>query len=889
MKRFALIFTLLLAATTLPLRAQNPGSETPRGVYRVNADALASYLRDTLRLPVYFVRDTADKFNYTIEKEGDAFREEAFAKLRANGYTVTDYDGKWFVFRGSDFVKTLPAGYFENRRTTEETQVVYGDDAAQVTTFQNKIYEIGEKNNARGGRAFVRGTVRDAASGEPVTGVSVYTEGGAYALTDASGLYRIQLPVGDVTLSFSGYSMEDMTFHLKVYGDGALDVSMKEKVFALTGATVTAESAVRHRTAQMGIEIVRINAIKKVPVAFGESDVLKVVMTLPGVKSVGEVSNGFNVRGGSTDQNLILFNQSTLYNPSHMFGLLSAFNSDVINDVELYKSSIPVEYGGRISSVLEVRSRDGNSNKVTGSLGLGLLTSRAHLEGPLDKEGKTTFILGGRMTYSNWMLRLLPEGNGYNDGTADFGDVNVGITHKINDRNSIHACGYYSHDRFSFSPDTSFLYNNLNGSLKWRSSFGERHSLVLSAGYDTYDYAITDTFNPETAYRLSTGIRQAFLKSVFKTVLSSNHTLTYGISATHYDLRPGSYLPNGDASIVNPNVLDPERAVESAVYAGDQWTLSDAASFDAGLRYVNYYKYGAHSKMYHAPEVRIAGKYSFTDHLTAKAGFNTMTQFIHKISNCVNISPNDNWKMSDADVLPQRGWQAASGLYATVAGGTVELSAEVYYKQVKNFIDYKSGAILEMNPNLSDELIRTLCRAWGVEVMARRNIGKLNGWVSYTWSRSLQREMEDRGSATINRGEWYNSSHDKPHDFKMVANYRFTHRISLSANMDYSTGRPVTVPIGKYWYSGSWRLLYSDRNSYRIPDYFRLDLAMSIEPSHYLKQFAHMSLTFGVYNVTGRHNAYSVYYTNENGKIKGHMMSVFATQIPYVNLNLKLR
>ena len=888
MRRLTLVLAALLV-TLLPLRAQRSGEPVRRGVYRVEVDALASYLRDTLRLPVYFVRDTADKASYTVDAEGDAFRDAAFAQLREKGYTVAEYDGKWFVFRGRDFVRELPVGYFENRRAAEETAVVYGDDAAQVTTFQNKIYEIGEKGTARGGKAFVRGTVRDAASGEPIVGVSVYTESGAYAVTDAAGLYRIQLPAGDVALSFSGYSLEDMTFHLKVYGDGALDVTMKEKVFALTGATVTAESAVRHRSAQMGIETVRINTIKKVPVAFGEPDVLKVVMTLPGVKSVGEVSNGFNVRGGSTDQNLILFNQNTLYNPTHMFGLLSAFNSDVISDVELYKSSIPVEYGGRISSVLEVRSRDGNGKKVTGSLGLGLLTSRAHLEGPLDKEGNTTFIVGGRMTYSNWMLRLLPEGSGYNDGTADFGDVNLGVSHRINDSNSIQASGYFSHDSFRFSPDTAFRYDNLNGSIKWRSSFGERHSMVLSAGYDTYGYSITDTYNPETSYRLSTGIRQAFVKPVFKTVLSSLHTLTYGASLTHYDLQPGSYLPVGDASIVSPTLLARERAFETALFAGDQWTLSDAASLDAGLRYVNYYKYGAARKMYQAPEVRVSGKYSFNDHLTAKAGFNTMTQFIHKISNCVNISPNDNWKMSDADVLPQRGWQAASGLYATVAKGTVELSAELYYKQVRNFVDYKSGAILEMNPNLSDELIRTLCRAWGVELMARRNMGKLNGWVSYTWSRSIQREMEDRGTATVNRGEWYNSSYDKPHDFKMVANYRFTHRVSLSANMDYSTGRPVTVPVGKYWYSGSWRLLYSDRNSYRIPDYFRLDVAMSVEPSHYLKQFAHMSITFGVYNLTGRHNAYSIYYSNDDGQIKGHMLSVFATKIPYVNLNLKLR
>ena len=887
MKRWLLSLVLLLCATaglaqrnTLPVRT---------GVYRVETDELIVYLRDSLQMPLYYVRDTTDRSTYTISSEGETFVREAFEALRGKGWHVTEYDGKWFVFRGRDLALTLPAGYFDPLRQKEEVAVVYGDERVETASLRNKIYEIGEKGALKGNRASVRGRVKDAATGEPQVGVSVYTDQGAYAVTDASGIYRILLPPGDLELHFSGYSLDDETFRLRVYGDGTLDVTMREKVFALTGAVVTSESAVRLRSTRMGIETVRINAVKNVPVAFGESDVLKVVMTLPGVKSVGEVSNGFNVRGGSTDQNLILFNQGTLYNPTHMFGLLSAFNSDVISDAELYKSSIPVEYGGRISSVLEVRSREGNGKKMTGSLGIGLLTSRAHLEGPLDSAGRTTFLLGGRMTYSNWMLRLLPERAAYHDGTADFADVNLGVSHTFNDNHSIHAYGYFSHDRFSFSRDTSFRYNNLNGSLKWRSNFGERHSLVLSAGVDDYAYDITDTYNETAAYRLSTGIRQGFLKSTFKSVLSDAHTLVYGVGGTLLDLQPGSFQPVGDASLVEGRTLVRERALEGAVYAADQWEMTDALSVDAGLRYALYDAFGTKSKFYQAPELRLSGKYTLSEHLTAKAGFNTMTQFIHKISNSINISPNDNWKLSDSAIKPQYGCQAAAGLYATVAKGTVDLTAELYYKRVRNVIDYKSGAILEMNENLSDELIPTRSRAYGIELMARRNTGQLNGWVSYTWSRSQQQDMSGTGATAINGGAWYNSSYDKPHEFKLVGNYKFTHRISLSANLDYSTGRPVTLPVGKYWYAGSWRMLYSDRNSYRIPDYFRLDLAMSIEPSHYLKQFAHMSVTFGVYNATGRHNAYSIFYSNEGGVITGHMLSVFAVPIPYVNLNLKLR
>ena len=684
--------------------------------------------------------------------------------------------------------------------------------------------------------------MRDVASGEPLAGISVYLQDGrTFTQTDAFGFYKISVPGGSNKLGFSGFSYEDMLLDLMVYDDGALDVVMKEKVYTLKGAVVTSESMSQHRTPQMGIERVRINLIKNVPVAFGETDALKVVMTLPGVKSVGEASSGFNVRGGATDQNLILFNGGTVYNPNHMFGLLSAFNPDVINDVELYKSSIPAEYGGRISSVLEVRSRDGNSKKVQGSLGLGLLTSRLHLEGPIVKD-RTTFILGGRTTYSNWIFDKLPSNSSYAGGRASFQDENLGLSHKINERNSIHAYGYFSR--------------------------------------------LEDTFNKFAAYELKTAIDQVYAKLNFKSSATDAHTLSYGLNATGYDLNPGELLPVGDSSLVRARYLSRERALEAAVYLGDTWQINERLSVDAGLRWSQFIRPGD-TKFHGGPEIRLSGKYSFNDQTSLKAGFNTMRQYIHMISNSVNVSPTDSWRLTSDAIRPQTGWQAAAGFYRTLMDGTVDLSLETYYKRVKHYIDYKSGAVLVMNENLADDLIETENRSYGAEFMAKKTLGKLNGWVSYTYARSRLREMEDRGYQTINHGKWYNAPYDKPHDVKVVANYKFTHRYSLSANLDYATGRPVTVPVGRYNYAGGMRLVYSERNSYRIPDYFRLDLALIIEPSHYLKQLTHMSITLGCYNVTGRKNPYSVFYTSDGRSVSGHMLSVFATQIPYANINLK--
>ena len=859
-------------------------------VKRVPSDSLVNYLRDKLGTSVYFIKDAEDVANYTITASRGSFVQASMDELKSKGYSVTFYDGSWFVTAGKGVkVASLPAGWFDDRKGGEaevDGLARLNEEENVMVTFRNKLYEIGDKVEGRTGKAVVHGYVRDISSGEPLVGVSVYDEkSGAYAATDADGFYRISLPIGSNQLGFSGYSLEDMKLNLMVYGEGGLDVLMKEKVTSLRGAVVSAESNTAHRDSKMGVEKIRMATIKKVPTAFGEADVLKVVLTLPGVKTTGEASNGFNVRGGATDQNLILFNDGTIFNPSHMFGVLSAFNADIINDVQLYKSSIPAEFGGRISSVLDIRGKEGNANKLAGSLSLGLLTSGFTLEGPLVK-GKTTFMLGGRTTYSDWMLKALPSESEYSGGSAGFSDLNASVTHKFGARNSLHLNAYWSRDRFGFSTDTTFRYSTLNASAKWVSHLSDRNTMTLVGGYDSYGSSLQSTGYVRNAFDMTTDISQIYAKLGFKSVMGE-HNLSYGLDGIYYDLNPGKYVPLMSASYVTPVELDRQNAYDLSLHVSDSWNLTDRISLEYGGR-LNGYMALNPSKFYLNPELRLSGKWTLARNFTWKAGFNSMSQNIHMISNNTSISPMDTWRLSTAKIRPQTGWQAATGMYWTPWDGKVDFSVEGYWKRMYHYPDYLSGAVLVMNPDLEDVLVETTGKAYGVEFMARKSLGKLNGWVSYTYSRSLLRESDDRGIDTINGGEWYPSCYDKPHDFKLVANYKFTHRYSLSINVDYSTGRPITVPVGKYWYANTYVLAYSARNAHRIPDYFRMDAALVVEPGHYLKQLAHMSFTIGVYNVTARKNAYSVYYTSHNGlDVNGYMLSVFAMPIPYVNFNLK--
>ena len=663
----------------------------------------------------------------------------------------------------------------------------------------------------------------------------------------------------------------------------------------------------------IGSEKFKPELLKNIPSAFGESDIMKVVLTLPGITTVGEASSGYNVRGGATDQNLILYNGGTVYNPSHLFGLFTSFNSDAIEDVELFKSSIPVEYGGRISSVLKVTSKEANMQKLTGSASIGVLTSKANLEIPVVKD-HVSLLLNGRTTYSDWILKHLPEKSGYRNGSGNFYDLGGVLTWKLNDMHRLKIYGYWSYDKFSFSSDDNYGYRNRNFSAEWRSILSEKITATLSGGLDHYDYFNEDRATPTMAARLSFGIDQLWGKLHFRHRLTEKQVLSYGLSVQHYNVQAGKYEPLGEESRISTNQLEKEKALESAAYIDYEHSLTDKLSVSAGLRYsmfnalgprdVNFYADGElpseetlletrHEtgviKTYQAPEIRLSVRYALMENLSLKAGFNTMHQYIHKVSNTSIMSPTDIWKLSDLNIKPQNGWQLAAGVYYETDDKEYELSAEAYYKHIGDYLNYRSSAVLLMNPHLETDVISTDGKAYGLEFQVKKPVGKLNGWVSYTFSRSLLRQDDKRVAVPLNDGDWYPSEYDRPHEVKAVLNFKFTERYSLSSNFDYATGRPTTLPAGKYYNSYNQRYMpyYTDRNKYRIPDYMRLDLAFNIEPTHRLTSFLHTSFSIGVYNALARKNAYNIYYVTEGNEIKGYKLSVFGTAIPYVSLNIK--
>ena len=830
-------------------------------------------------------------------------------------------DNNVFISKRYTIQTSLPKNFFDPGKGGADSlsqAVFYADDAINAKSNlkispENKLFDIGSKNGKiASARPTVAGYLRDIKTGEPLMGASISVDTLSISKSsDQFGYYSLNLPKGRHIIRFSSAGMKDTRRQVMVYSDGKLNVDMDEFVASLKAVIVTADKTSNTRSVQMGVSKLNIQSIKQVPVVFGEADVLRVLLTLPGVTSVGEGSNGFNVRGGAADQNLILYNDATVYNPSHMFGFFSAFDPDLVKSVELYKSAIPEKYGGRLSSVLDVDIKDGNNKKWTGSAGISPLTSKFSIEGPIQKE-KTSVIAGFRTTYSDWLLHQIPSSN-YTNSTANFYDASIHFSHIINAKNTLYLMGYLSSDNFNLDGDTTYAYANRNANLKWKHNFSNSSFAVFTTGIDHYQYAVSSTKVPVNAYKLSFDINQIYLRADFSYSPNNIHSISYGLNSVYYQLHPGTLSPDGPKSLVQTNSIHPEQALETALFLGDQVTFSQNFSVNAGIRYNIYYYLGPNQvyqyvpglpretftikdtisyasgniKTYALPEIRISARYSLNNSSSLKFSFNTMTQFIHVISNTTNISPTDIWKLSDPNIKPQRGQQISFGFYKNFRQNSIETSIEVYYKKMQDYLDYKSGATLLLNHHLETDVFETQGRAYGIEVLLKKTTGKINGWISYTYSRTMLKQDDPLAGELINNGNYYPASFDKPNMVNFIGNYRFSHRYSLSLNIVYSTGRPITLPLAIVYQAGAPTLYYSDRNQYRIPDYFRTDISVNMDGNHKVNKKTHNSWSFGIYNVTGRQNAYSVYFVQQNGKVKGYQLSIFGSPIPFITYYIK--
>jgi hypothetical protein len=863
----------------------------------------------------YFRDSDFDSFSVTVsaERKSLGFILDEVFKNTSYHYAI---DPQLNVFLTKDVVITtqlLSDIISSENRPTNQPVISNDEENNRIAALnERRVFNLGNKDS-RKARAILSGTVKSMNNDEPIIGAAVTVQNSSAGVaTDEKGNYSLELPTGKHILTIRSIGMKSTIRTVVLNSDGRLNIEMVPESANLKEVVVTSDRDSHVKGLQMGVEKLDIQTIKYIPSSFGEVDVLKAMLTVPGVKTVGEASSGFNIRGGATDQNLILFNNSTMYNPFHFFGFFSSFNAETIESVELYKSAIPAKYGGRLSSVLEVEGRAGDMNKFKGSAGIGVITSRFNLEGPILKD-KVSFLVGARTTYSNWIFKLVPENSGFKNSEASFYDVNATVTGKINDRNTVSVSGYISHDESNLNTDTTYEYSNRNISAEWTSELGKKLSSELIFAHDHYDYGSQSTADPVTAYRLKFSINQTSLKANLAYELNDSHTLNFGVNSIYYSINPGVFTPLGSESVIQFDSVEPEQGLESALFLDDTYTITSALSVNAGIRYSMFNYLGAQAvneyapgvprtednvigikkydqneliKTYHGAEVRVSARYAFTDNFSIKASYNTLRQYIHMLSNTVAISPTDTWKLSDPNIKPQFSEQYSFGVYNTIFK-TLQTSVEVYKKKIENYLDYKSGAVLIMNDHIETDVMTTQGKAYGAEFMIRKPAGKLNGWISYTYSRTLLKMDDPIAGENINRGEYYPASYDKPHDFGLVLNQKVTRRLSFSLNTNYSTGRPVTIPIGVFYYGGSPKTLYSDRNGYRIPDYFRMDFSINIEGSHKLKQWIHTSWTFGIYNLTGRKNPYSVYYISENGVINGYKLSILGTAIPYLNFNFK--
>lgn len=756
------------------------------------------------------------------------------------------------------------------------------------------------------------GSVTAADTKETLLGVTVYAQSTTLGtLTNNYGVYSLTLPQGDYRIVYQNLGFETTVVDITLKSDQTLNVSLKPQLEELNEVVVSEDvERIRLRAPEMSVNRLSAKSIKQTPVVLGESDILKVIQLLPGVTSAGEGASGFNVRGGGADQNLILLDEATVFNSSHLFGFFSVFNTDAIKDVQLYKGGIPATYGGRAASVLRIDQKEGAKDRVRFNGGVGVVSSRGLLEGPL---GKGSFLVAGRGTYAHLFLKAFDNSN-----IAYFYDLNTKITLPINDKNRLLLSGYFGRDVVAFDNTFENTYGNTVVNLRWNTLFSNRVFGNLSLIYSDYYYGLALDF---VGFDWDSGIQNLNLKYDLSYNVSEKLSLETGIQTTYYSFNPGFIRPLTESSGFNDKQLQQKFAAEAAFYLSVEHELSPAWALRYGLRLNQFNRLAQSGLQRYANDAPITynntlgiyqealpiGTYSKEDSTASftnleprvtlayrtkksawKASYQRVHQYLHLISNTTSPTPLDVWTTSGKYLRPQRADQWAIG-YATERENGNSLEVESFYKTTQNRYDYIDGAELVANEALERILLAGKARAYGLELLFKKTQGKLTGLVAYTLSKAAQQTKgigpNDLG---INKGDWYNAPYDKTHDLSMSATYTPSKRWEWNANFLAQTGQPITYPVGQYVFMGAQIPNYGKRNGQRLPFYHRLDIAATLTPKKNATRKARGSWVFGVYNVYNRRNAATISFKqdSETGKNQAYRLSIFGI-IPSVTYNIQ--
>jgi len=789
-----------------------------------------------------------------------------------------------------------------------------GKDDSQVMVIGDPL------NQGRYQRAKLQGRVLDGKNKETLAGAVIYNvETGIGISTDAKGKYSIEMATGDVQLrvSYMGYEIQNQK--VRLIQNGNADFELFEKSHSIAEITIFGDEA-KASKAQMSMIKMTAITLKELPVLMGEADLIKGLILMPGIQTVGEMSSGFNVRGGNTDQNLVLIDGAPIFNTTHLFGFFSMINTDAIKDVTLYKGGIPASYGERISSVMEVQLKEGRQENLSINGGLGMINSRLTIEGPFVKKKKSTFLIGGRSTYSDWLLRQTKNPTFINS-VAHFYDLNGTANIEFSDKNHLKLTGYTSADVFNLNSSSLYSYANMLGSLNWKLNITKKLISNLSLAYSKYELKMDekDPVRPENDYTLKSGIQYASLKYSLLAYPTDKQRISTGFQAIGYKIKPGEIVPTQKISDVLPESLHQEQSAEFALFADEDIDLSEKVSLNFGLRYSKFlnfgpgdvyqysvgaprststiidstsYKSGDIIKSYHGIEPRAAVKFNLPQNGSLRFSYQRIHQYVSQISNTAVISPADFWKSADQFLAPMINDQFAVGLFKNPPEGKFETSVEVYYKNLQNLPEYKNGAQLLMNQHIETDVLMANGYSYGIELLMKKNKGRLNGWLGYTYSRTFRKSDSQFAEEKINGGRYYPSVYDKPHDISAVMNYKISRRWRFSGNFVFSSGRPMTLPEQKYSTGGNQVVVYSDRNKYRMPPYHRLDVSITLDENLRVKRMWKGSWTFSIYNLYGRKNPYSVFYRKEASlqsttltQYSIYKMSLIGVPVPSITYN----
>jgi hypothetical protein len=770
------------------------------------------------------------------------------------------------------------------------------------------------------------GYIRDAASGEELISASIVNESRQGTVTNIYGFYSLTLPAGEYTFTISYIGYETMTKKVNLNASQTVNFELKEATNELQEVQVTAKKLDENlNRAEMSTTQLTAKQIKTIPQFLGEFDVIRSITLLPGVTTVGEGASGFNVRGGKTDQNLILLDEAPVYNSSHIFGFFSVFNGDAVRDLKLYKGGIPAPFGGRLSSVLDVRQKEGNTKEYGGTVGLGLLSSRIMFEGPIVQD-KASFMIAGRRSYQDVLLKASPNDD-INNIIANFYDLNAKVNYKFSDKSRLFLSAYYGKDAFGVPGLVKFNWGNLGLTGRWNYLINDKLFLNVSTIYSDYDYAIGFDF-PQAKIDNIAYIKNQTNKVAFSWFPNASHQVNYGAEATVYDFEPFSttfdYI---DSNLTDINIeLQNEYAVEPAFYIEDNWKVNNRLTIRGGVRYSSFYNFGARDVINYTPtangtvrndlivdttsyasgeliegydglqgiEPRLGINFKTTENSAIKASYNRTRQYIHLISNTTSSLPIDTWRPAGRFIKPGTADQVALGWNRNFANGEWQLSVETYYKTLRDLVDFKNGAQPTGVDNIEVDLMTGRGRSYGVEMQLDKKIGALTGWIAYTYSRSeLQVDLGATPEEWINLGEWYRAAQDKPHDIAIVAAYAWKPNISFSGSFIYQTGKPYTYPEARSEFEGIIYPFALSRNNSRTPAYHRLDLSMDVKIPNKKNRDWEGSWNFGVYNAYARKNAFSIFFEEElddngdpTGQTKATQLSIFATAIPTITYTL---